>query len=320
MSKDSRYSLEEILEEQRRAREEHGTSEAPEEEAPGEEEAAEPEEAEGAGPEPEEEPEEAPAQESEDIQSGRDLGEEDGGEEDWDEDYPEDSGVVPSDEYEEDEEALSPREEKRRRKEAKKADKLRRKGQKKGFFERRRERKQAEEFDASEDMYYGIQLKPIDEYTRRFSSGEETMEQEGFRKLFDENTKELDEEVAANFDRLQRERRRRVAEAVENAGVDVGQIDEEFGIVAPIPVSAYAGDPYAKQHGLDSEKDLPEFQRAMLQEAETRTMEFKLDMRATRWAFSRRRSCRRSARRACSASSKRWTPRSRRRRRSRRSS
>lgn len=45
-------------------------------------------------------------------------------------------------------------------------------------------------------MYYGIQLKPIDEYTRGFdATGEISTQDEGYRKLFDENTAELDDEV-----------------------------------------------------------------------------------------------------------------------------
>lgn len=154
------------------------------------------------------------------------------------------------------------------------------KKEKKGFFARRREKKK-EDFDPEEDMYYGIQLKPIDEYTRSFdATGEVSLEQEGFKKLFDENTAELDDEVARNFDRLQKERRRRVAEAVENAGVNIDDVENELGIVAPVPVSAFAGDPYAKQHGIetDENEDLPDFQKAMIQDAQTRTMEIKLDL------------------------------------------
>lgn len=161
---------------------------------------------------------------------------------------------------------------------------------KRGLFGRRKdkkekkEKKKKEDFDASEDMYYGIQLKPIDEYTRSFdATGEISREDEGFKKLFDENTAELDDEVAKDFERLQRERRRRVAEAVENAGVDIDEVENELGIVAPVPVSAFAGDPYAKQHGIEvesgkGEDNLPEFQKAMLQDAQTRTMEIKLDL------------------------------------------
>jgi len=165
--------------------------------------------------------------------------------------------------------------------EAERSEEKRGKKKKRGLFGRRKNKK--EEIDAAEEMYYGIQLKPIDEYTRSFdATGEITKSDEGFKKLFDENTAELDDEVAKDFDRLQRERRRRVAEAVENAGVDIDEVENELGIVAPVPVSAFAGDPYAKQHGIDVEagagdENLPEFQKAMLQDAQTRTMEIKLD-------------------------------------------
>ena len=88
----------------------------------------------------------------------------------------------------------------------------REKKEKKGFWARRREKKKQDDFNEAEDMYYGIQLKPIDEYTRGFdATGEISTQDEGYRKLFDENTAELDDEVAKNFDRLQKERRRRVA-------------------------------------------------------------------------------------------------------------
>lgn len=165
--------------------------------------------------------------------------------------------------------------------EAERSEEKRGKKKKRGLFGRRKNKK--EEIDAAEEMYYGIQLKPIDEYTRSFdAAGEITKSDEGFKRLFDENTAELDDEVAKDFDRLQRERRRRVAEAVENAGVDIDEVENELGIVAPVPVSAFAGDPYAKQHGIDVEagagdENLPEFQKAMLQDAQTRTMEIKLD-------------------------------------------
>ena len=165
--------------------------------------------------------------------------------------------------------------------EAERSEEKRGKKKKRGLFGRRKNKK--EEIDAAEEMYYGIQLTPIDEYTRSFdATGEITKSDEGFKRLFDENTAELDDEVAKDFDRLQRERRRRVAEAVENAGVDIDEVENELGIVAPVPVSAFAGDPYAKQHGIDVEagagdENLPEFQKAMLQDAQTRTMEIKLD-------------------------------------------
>ena len=112
------------------------------------------------------------------------------------------------------------------------------KKKKKGFglFSRK---KRMPDFDENEDdMYYGIQLKPIDEYRMGYdSAGELTSEEETYKALFDDSKKAIDQEVEANFQRLQRERRRRVAEAVQTAGVDEEQIADEFGVVAPMPVT-----------------------------------------------------------------------------------
>lgn len=174
----------------------------------------------------------------------------------------------PWDTYEEEEE---PGKKKKNKKEKK---------EKKGFWARRREKKQKEVFNEAEDMYYGIQLKPIDEYTRGFdATGEISTQDEGYRKLFDENTAELDDEVAKDFERLQKERRRRVAEAVETAGVDLSAVEDELGIVAPVPVSVAMNDPNAVVPENKKTKDkVQNFQTAMLQDAQTHTMEIKLDL------------------------------------------
>lgn len=177
----------------------------------------------------------------------------------------------PWDTYEEEEEPAKKKKNKKEKKEKK---------EKKGFWARRREKKKAEEFNEAEDMYYGIQLKPIDEYTRGFdATGEISTQDEGYRKLFDENTAELDDEVARDFDRLQKERRRRVAEAVETAGVDLSAVEDELGIVAPVPVSVAMNDPNAVVPENKNTKDkVQNFQTAMLQDAQTHTMEIKLDL------------------------------------------
>ena len=71
-------------------------------------------------------------------------------------------------------------------------------------------------------MYYGIQLKPLDEYRKGFDpvTGEFTLGEDSFKALFDDSKQAIDDEVEANFQKLQKERRRRVAEAVQTAGVD----------------------------------------------------------------------------------------------------
>ena len=161
--------------------------------------------------------------------------------------------------------------------------KKKKKKKKGGWFGRK---KRAPDFDEGEDMYYGIQLKPIDEYRMGFdgATGEFTLKEDSFKSLFDDSKKAIDDEVEANFQRLQKERRRRVAEAVQTAGMDESQIADEFGIVAPMPVTAFAADPYAKQHGIAVEgakasgEGLPEIQKAMLETSSEKTMEIKLNV------------------------------------------
>ena len=159
----------------------------------------------------------------------------------------------------------------------------RKKKKKRGLFGRK---KKVPEYDENEDdLYYGIQLKPIDEYRMGYdSAGELTSEAETYKTLFDDSKKAIDEEVEQNFQRLQRERRRRVAEAVQTAGVDEQEIADEFGVVAPMPVTSFAADPYARQHGIGVEggkrlqEDMPEIQKAMLETSSDQTMEIKLNV------------------------------------------
>lgn len=173
------------------------------------------------------------------------------------------------------EEEISPEEELPQEKPKKKKKKW-------GLFGRR---KKMPDFDEGEDMYYGIQLKPLDEY-RLDNDVPEDMAPGGdsFKALFDDSTTAIDQEVEENFQRLQKERRRRVAEAVQTAGVDEEQIADEFGVVAPMPVTAFAADPYARQHGIDveggkrSQEELPDIQRAMLETSSDQTMEIKLNV------------------------------------------
>ena len=160
--------------------------------------------------------------------------------------------------------------------------KKKKKKKKGGLFGRK---KKVPDFDESEDLYYGIQLKPIDEYSKGYdgATGEFTLPEDSFKSLFDDSKKAIDDEVEQNFQKLQKERRRRVAEAVHNAGVDEEQIADEFGVVAPMPVTAFAADPYAEQHGIEVEgaKDqgtLPEIQKAMLETSTDQTMEIKLNV------------------------------------------
>ena len=232
------FTLEDILAEQRRARE---GQETPKEEAQA---PAAPQEAVAEEPQPQKGPE--PESEAEDLNA-----------------Y---AGAV--------ELSQEPEEEAPGRKQKKK--------KKRGLFGRKRK---TPDFDESEDVYYGIQLKPIDEYSQGYdgATGEFTPPEDSYKSLFDDSKKAIDDQVEQNFQKLQKERRRRVAQAVQNAGVDEEQIADEFGVVAPMPVTAFAADPYAKQHGIEVEgvgnqQALPEIQKAMLETSTDKTMEIKLNV------------------------------------------
>ena len=232
------FTLEDILAEQRRARE---GQETPKEEAQA---PAAPQEEPAEEPQPQKEPE--PESEAEDLNA-----------------Y---AGAV--------ELSQEPEEEAPGRKQKKK--------KKRGLFGRK---KKTPDFDESEDVYYGIQLKPIDEYSQGYdgATGEFTPPEDSYKSLFDDSKKAIDDQVEQNFQKLQKERRRRVAQAVQNAGVDEERIADEFGVVAPMPVTAFAADPYAKQHGIEVEgvgnqQALPEIQKAMLETSTDKTMEIKLNV------------------------------------------
>ena len=232
------FTLEDILAEQRRARE---GQETPKEEAQA---PAAPQEEPELQPQPQKGPE--PESEAEDLNA-----------------Y---AGAV--------ELSQEPEEEAPGRKQKKK--------KKRGLFGRK---KKTPDFDESEDVYYGIQLKPIDEYSQGYdgATGEFTPPEDSYKSLFDDSKKAIDDQVEQNFQKLQKERRRRVAQAVQNAGVDEEQIADEFGVVAPMPVTAFAADPYAKQHGIEVEgvgdqQALPEIQKAMLETSTDKTMEIKLNV------------------------------------------
>ncbi len=153
-----------------------------------------------------------------------------------------------------------------------------------GLFGRKKRKGRQPDFDESEESVYGVQLKPLSEYRKGFNpvTGEFDLGEAGYAELFDDSKKAIDDEVAQNFKRLQRERRSRVAEAVQSVGRDEKEIADELGIVAPMPVSSFSADPYTKQHGIEpqtgADEDLPEFQRANLSNVGKDTMEIKLNV------------------------------------------
>lgn len=116
----------------------------------------------------------------------------------------------------------------------------------------RRKRRQEEEPDETEDIYYGLQLKPIEEYQRGLEEpGEHPIDEnhptDEYSFLFDNTPEsELDEEIASRFRELHRERQRRVEEALEAQGLNFHQVATELGVIRPLP----------KKTGIDHGKEI----------------------------------------------------------------
>ncbi len=115
-----------------------------------------------------------------------------------------------------------------------------REGRWKRLFGRKAKHRAAEEPDETEDIYYGLQLKPIEEYQKDMEdTGEQPLAPnhptEEYSFLFDNSPEgELDEEIANRFRELHDDRRR-VKEALESEGLDFHQVVSEFGVVQPLP-------------------------------------------------------------------------------------
>ncbi len=160
-------------------------------------------------------------------------------------------------------------------KQAKKAKKEKAKKEKgKNYFGK----KKKGDFVEEEDLYYGIQIKPFEELRKGYDIDEDELKhdtmEDTYARLFDDTVTSLDDEIEENFRKIQQERRKRVAMAVESAGVDVDKVADELGIIAPMPVTA-------KKEELSSIKSLEntaEFAKAISETAKSNTMEIKLNI------------------------------------------
>lgn len=111
----------------------------------------------------------------------------------------------------------------------------------KRLFGHKAKHRAAEEPDETDDIYYGLQLKPIEEYQKGMEdTGEHPITDnhptDQFSFLFDDSPgEELDEEIANRFRELHDDRRRRVKQALESEGLDFHQVVSEYGVVQPLP-------------------------------------------------------------------------------------
>ncbi|WP_099205042.1 hypothetical protein [Scatolibacter rhodanostii] len=156
-----------------------------------------------------------------------------------------------------------------------------------GWFGGKDKKKKVPDFDESNDMFYGLQLKPIDEYRKGYNSTDEIpVPQDTYADLFDQSKDSIDDDMAESFRKLQKERHSRMQEAMESSGMDENELADELGIVAPMPVTSFAADPYAKQHGVEIEgvgsktANIPSFQQAQLNSLQNneQTMQIKLNI------------------------------------------
>jgi len=160
-------------------------------------------------------------------------------------------------------------------KQAKKAKKEKAKKEKgKNYFGK----KKKGDFVEEEDLYYGIQIKPFEELRKGYDIEEDELKHDSmedtYARLFDDTVTSLDDEIEENFRRIQQERRKRVALAVESAGVDVDKVQDELGIIAPMPVTAKKEE----LKSVESLEDTAEFAKAISETAKSNTMEIKLNV------------------------------------------
>lgn len=123
----------------------------------------------------------------------------------------------------------------------------------KKLFGHRPKRFREESADEAEDVYYGMPLKPIEEYQQGF---DDTAKQQSaaplennptapYSFLFDDAPEsDLDEEIASRFRELHDERRRKAQEAMSAGPKATPTV--EFGVVRPLP----------KKTGIDHDKEI----------------------------------------------------------------
>lgn len=103
-----------------------------------------------------------------------------------------------------------------------------------------RRKKSEPEFNEEEDLYYGLQLKPLEEYRKEYEKSlridhereeeqSKASEQSSFPYLFEKGG-EPDPEMAETFERVHRERQKRLEKIMQKAGLDPDEmLSDEAG-------------------------------------------------------------------------------------------
>lgn len=122
-----------------------------------------------------------------------------------------------------------------------------------------------EKFIFEEDMEKLPEKPTVTDYT-----GEIDVSTGAYTELFDANL-DYTSDISETYERLQKERRRRVELALENAGVDAENMEEEFGIIAPIPVTA-------EKANVEATQKTEGFQKALEETANSDLIELKFNV------------------------------------------
>ncbi|QAT48375.1 hypothetical protein EQM14_00475 [Caproiciproducens sp. NJN-50] len=130
------------------------------------------------------------------------------------------------------------------------------KERKKHWFSLFGRRKKSEEFREEDDLYYGLQLRPLEEYRKEYEktirpegsenpeSGEEAKEDgPKFSYLFDGSEGDGEPGIGETFDRIHRERHERLEKIMRQAGLDPEEIlpQEEPANPPEVPPPAPSG-------------------------------------------------------------------------------
>lgn len=105
-------------------------------------------------------------------------------------------------------------------------------GGKKRRFSPFRRRKKREEFREEDDLYYGLQLKPLEEYRKEYEKtvqggrepGDKRDSGSSFPYLFGREGQEPEDGMAETFERVHRERHERLERIMRQAGLDPEEI------------------------------------------------------------------------------------------------
>lgn len=150
------------------------------------------------------------------------------------------------------------------------------KEKKKSWFSRRKQKDEDYDFVIEEEItpIGGDKNEPdIENYVPKSNSftGEIDLESGTYIELFDFDS-DSNSEQEQTYKMLEEERRRRASQVTQSSWLDLGDVEEEFGIIAPMPVTVTGNEI------VEDEETDDEFQKVLQDIAKNNTMELKLNV------------------------------------------